>query len=305
MKRDYVNKMEELLSDNQTYVHLDRNPLSTVNSSNNRVIERIFFSFSKELKYKFKPITPRLPYMYGLVKTHKNNAMRPIISSVNSCSYRLSQWLSNILSPYVGTVFNAHIVNNVYLINKLKNITIDYPFTLVSFDVKSLFTNEPLEDLIDFMKDHFKECVFPVGLEDLLELIKLCVCDAKFCFNGKFYKQKFGLAMGNCLSPVCSNLYMEFFERNLLTTILPNHVKWFRYVDDVLCLWPKSMNLQSFLYDLNKFVPSIKFSVEVEQQNCLPFLDVLIIRKEDDFYLMFTESQRIFVPIFIFIRTIQ
>ena len=65
------------------------------------------------------------------------------------------------------------------------------------------------------------------------------------------------------------------------------------------------MNLQSFLYDLNNLVPSIKFSVEVEQQNCLPFLDVLIIRKEDDFYLMFTESQRIFVPIFIFIRTIQ
>ena len=53
--------------------------------------------------------------------------------------------------------------------------------------------------------------------------------------------------MGNCLSPVCSNLYIEFFERNLLTTILPNHVKWFRYVDDVLCLWPKLMNLQSFL----------------------------------------------------------
>ena len=64
-KRDYVNKMVELLSDNQTYVHLDRNPLSTVNSSHNRVIERIF-SFFKELKYQFKPITPRLPYMYGL-----------------------------------------------------------------------------------------------------------------------------------------------------------------------------------------------------------------------------------------------
>ena len=73
-KRDYVNKMEELLSDNQTYVHIGRNPLPTVN----RVIE-LFFSFSKELKYQFKPITHRSPYMHGLVKTHKNNAMRPIL----------------------------------------------------------------------------------------------------------------------------------------------------------------------------------------------------------------------------------
>ena len=70
----------------------------------------MFFSFSKELKYQFKPITPRLPYMYDPGKTH-------------------------ILSPYVGTVSNAHIVNNVDLINKLKNITINFPFTLVSFDV--------------------------------------------------------------------------------------------------------------------------------------------------------------------------
>ena len=92
---------------------------------------------------------------------------------------------------------------------------------------------------------------------------------------------------------ISSNLYMEVFEKNLLTIILPIYVKRFRCVDDVICLWPKSMNLWSSLHDLNNFVSSIKFSVEVEQQNCLPFLDVFIVRKEDDFYSMFTESQRI------------
>ena len=80
-------------------------------------------------------------------------------------------------------------MNYVNLINKLENITNDYPFTLVSFDVKSLFTNVPLEDLIDFMKYLFNECIFLVGLEYLLELIKLCVCDAKFCFNGEFIRK--------------------------------------------------------------------------------------------------------------------
>ena len=38
-------KWKSCLSDNQTYVHLDRNPLPTVNSSYNRVIERVFFIF--------------------------------------------------------------------------------------------------------------------------------------------------------------------------------------------------------------------------------------------------------------------
>ena len=85
--------------------------------------------------------------------------------------------------------------------------------------------------------------------------------------------------MGNCLSPVCSNLYMKFFEINLLTIIFPNHVKWFCYLNGLLCLWLKLMKFQFFLNDLNNLVPSIKFSVEVEQQNCLPYLDMLIIRK--------------------------
>ena len=107
-----------------------------------------------------------------------------------------------------------------------------------------MFTNVPLEDLIYFMKDYFKKCDFPVGLEDLLELIKLCVCDAKFCVLMESFISK-SLAW---LWEIVYHRYvvictLEFFERNLLTTILPNHVKWFLYVDDVLCLWPKSMNL--------------------------------------------------------------
>lgn len=277
-KLDYVSKMNDLLSDDNTYIKLNKDPLSQVKRQHNKTIDRIF-SFSKDLKIKFKPITPRLPYMYGLVKTHKpNHPMRPIISTRNSCSYNLSKWLANILTPFVGTISNSHIRNNVDLIDRLKNVNIDYSFKLVSFDVKSLFTVVPLLDLFEFMEDEFKEYVFPVSLSDLIELIKLCVCNSKFTFNDCFYEQKYGLAMGSCLSPVCSNLYMEFFEKNILSTILPDYVFWIRYVDDVLCLWPDSLNLDNFLVRLNSLVPSIKFSVEYEENGKLPFLDVLITR---------------------------
>ena len=109
-------------------------------------------------------------------------------------------------------------------------------------------------------------------IENLLKWINLCVCDKE---------------LGNSLSPVCSNLYMEFFERNILTTILPNHVKWFLYEDDVF-LWPKLTNLQSFLYDLNNLVPWIEFSKQIEKLNCLLFLDMLIRKNKMTFCSMFT-----------------
>ena len=47
------------------------------------------------------------------------------------------------------------------------------------------------------------------------------------------------------------------------------------YVDDILCIFPISNNADDFLITLNSKVPSINFTVELEDEQ-LPFLDVLI-----------------------------
>ena len=91
------------------------------------------------------------------------------------------------------------------------------------------------------------------------------------------------MAMGNPLSPVLSNLYMEFFETKFLPNILPHGVLWFRYVDDIFCIWPLAENVNSFLVTLNNLVPSIKFTIEEEVDLCLPFLDVSIFRTDTGF----------------------
>ena len=161
-------------------------------------------------------------------------------------------------------------------------MNVNYNYKLVSFDIKSLFANVTVDSLLHFMKNEFSDSVFPINIEDFIELIRLCVCGAKFSFEDEFFEQKFGLAMGNCLSPVCSNLYMKFFEKYLLRTlILPDNVIWYRYVDDVLCLWPE--DLDNFLSQLNNLVPSIEFSIEEEVDFKIPFLDVLIEREEHNF----------------------
>ena len=130
---------------------------------------------------------------------------------------------------------------------------------------------------LQFMKDEFSDGVFPINLDDFIELIRLCVCEAKFSFEDEFFEQKFDLAMGNCLSPVCSNLYMEFFEKYLLRTILPDDVIWYRYVVFM------AGRFRYFLCQLNNLVPSIEFSIEEEIYFKIPFLDVLIERVEHNF----------------------
>ena len=46
---------------------------------------------------------------------------------------------------------------------------------------------------------------------------------------------------------------------------------------------PCSFNIDNFLETLNNLHPSIKFKVEIENNNALPFLDTLVIRSEDGY----------------------
>ena len=102
--------------------------------------------------------------------------------------------------------------------------------------------------------------------------------DSKFSFNNLYYQQKFGLGIGNPLSPFLSNLYMEFLEKYLLIKIKDQKIIWFRYIDHVICCWPTFLCLVEFLRELHCLVTSIEFTYEIEVDNKLPFMDVLIHR---------------------------
>ena len=89
--------------------------------------------------------------------------------------------------------------------------------------------------------------------------------------------------MGSPLSPVLANLFMEYFECELLPT-LPNQPSfWARYVDDIIIFWPDNQNFQQFFARINSLVPSIKFSTEWEKEDVLPFLDMSIQRLTSGF----------------------
>uniref|UniRef100_A0AAR5QKP0 Reverse transcriptase domain-containing protein n=1 Tax=Dendroctonus ponderosae TaxID=77166 RepID=A0AAR5QKP0_DENPD len=86
--------------------------------------------------------------------------------------------------------------------------------------------------------------------------------------------------MGIPLSPVVANLFMEKFEETALSTAPLKPTIWYRYVDDTFMLWRLGReSLDIFLDHLNKRHPDIQFTMEVEQNHQLAFLDVLVSRE--------------------------
>ena len=103
-------------------------------------------------------------------------------------------------------------------------------------------------------------------IEGFLDLIRLCITATIFTFNGKYYKQQQGIAMGSPLAPALACLYMEFWESELLNTIPgPKPIFWVRYIDDILLQWPHSYeDFNIFLRNLNLLEDLINVQAEWE-----------------------------------------
>ena len=81
---------------------------------------------------------------------------------------------------------------------------------LVSFDVVSLFTKIPLDEAVKVIND--------VTDPETTKIAEVCLWSTFFSFQGEFYEQVSGAAMGSPLSPIVANLFMENFEKKALAS---------------------------------------------------------------------------------------
>ena len=81
-------------------------------------------------------------------------------------------------------------------------------------------------------------------------------------------------------SPVSANLVMEDIEQRALSIFRTPLWFWKRYVDDT---WTaiQPYTIEEFHQHLNSIEPSIQFGYEIEQNNQLPFLDILLNRQDN------------------------
>ena len=115
--------------------------------------------------------------------------------------------------------------------------------------------------------------------DEIHDLMYFCPNSTSFKWRDNHYQQLQDAAMGSSLSPVIANIFMEHFETTALQTLSQRPSLWFRYVDDTFVIWPHSRrDLDHFLAHINQHHPSIKFTMETEQNNSIPFLDVLVTK---------------------------
>ena len=155
---------------------------------------------------------------------------------------------------------------------------------MCSFDVSSLFTNVPLDETIQICLDKLYALANPPKLPRsvLKYLLVFATKRSHFVFNGQYYDQIDGVAMGSHLGPVLANIFMCDFEGKWVMNNGARPTIWFRYVDDTFTLLPNKDTAVQFLSYLNTRHKNIQFTSEFEQDREIPFLDVLINRQPNN-----------------------
>ncbi|XP_078357260.1 uncharacterized protein LOC144642142 [Oculina patagonica] len=175
-----------------------------------------------------------------LPKIHKNEV--PLRPIVSSIG-SITYEAATYLAVVIGPLTGKsehHIKNSTDFVQKIKDLEVLPSQKLVSFDVSALFTSIPTDEAV----------------------------------------RNKGTAIGSPISPIVAKLYMEHFERFVLSTTPNPPDIWYRYVDDTFTK-KHAANIDSFTQHINSINPHIKFTSEQEENGKLPFLDTFVHVNED------------------------
>jgi len=238
-------------------------------------------SFLSDIFSSLKRVSSQPAKLYGLPKVHKPNIpMRPILSTVASMNHSVAQALDKILKPLINS---PKVCKDTFsFVQEISQRTVSTQReTMVSFDVKSLFTMVPLEETIKLCVQLYTHEHGNNDQDLFEELLRLCVQNVPFMYDGEWWMQTDGVSMGSPLAPTLANIFMCYIEGQIEEHYSgPKPLYYTRYVDDTFAIFSSQNEIEPFLQFINTIHPNIEFTKEDELENKLSFLDVQIIRSQ-------------------------
>ena len=229
----------------------------------------------KALYEKLKPTGSQPPRLYGLAKVHKNNIpMRPVLSMPGSAYHQITKQVEERLSTVPECQINS---STKEISDKLNSIRLAENEELLSFDASSIYTYAPIIESINICADLlFRDSVKtpPIDKETFIQLAKIASCNVVMSAHDGYYQQIDGLAMGSSPAPHLANDWISRYDGS----IKGNSKLFTCYMDDIL-REIKRRETDQKLAEINNLHPNLSFTIELETDGTLPFLDMQLIQK--------------------------
>lgn len=287
-RTDYIHKMEDILSDFTKFTKLVHENAFALTIRIEDKINRFLRQMQKAQKisqcvYDNLMASGTAPgVLYGLAKIHKPNApLRPILAAYNTAMYKLAKFVVPLIDHLCHNSFTLR--NSYNFFEDIKSLRLPADSFMVSFDVKSLYTNIPVNEVIQLICDKVfsnEDLFHNFNRSEFNKLLHLTLADTPFYFNNTLYKQVDGLSMGNPAAPSLANVFLCDFEERAFDGCDPDFKPLFyrRYLDDTFVIFRNEGDGEKFFHYLNTLHPNMSFTMEKEVNKSLSFLDLTVIR---------------------------
>ena len=126
---------------------------------------------------------------------------------------------------------------------------------MMSYDVKALFTSVPTTQATNIIKklleqDQELQQRTLLSIDNIISLLEFCLKSTYFSFQGKYFEQLEGVAMGSPISSIVANLYIENFLAEAIRSAPHPPYLWKRFVDDIFTIIESSQK-NEFLEHIN------------------------------------------------------
>jgi len=246
-----------------------------------------FFSGSTREYLEASSLEKDIPQFHAIPKVHKELwTLRPIVPSHSWVTRRSSEVCDVALRELHRLKYPWVVDSSREVIKRLwkSDITRSDDIWLVTGDVEAFYTNVNIDGTIEQIKKDLVD--LPIssdynheGIPDLLDIVMNFNC---FTFQGRYFYQRNGIAMGTSCAPSFANVNLgqkEVFVEDIVN--LPKGPKkglifYVRYIDDIFLVYKGSRtDLQSLLNEMSQKFSPFKIGWEISSSlEAKPFLDM-------------------------------
>ena len=133
-----------------------------------------------------------------------------MVSFINSQTSVISSYLRRILSPVVRNTDYTN-KNSCKFADFTRDKILNAGDKLASFNIVLLFPKIPIDLVVKVAEERLKGDASlgqrtSLSVEDIIHLLSFCLKITQFTYNGTYYRQVFGTAMGSPVSAVIANI---------------------------------------------------------------------------------------------------
>ena len=291
MQREfYIQEALRQLNDTEYYRKIEEPVYPRTFETVNNILDRLAgngFLDRKQVDYLRPDENARPRTFYLLPKIHKDLNQwsipfrmppgRPIVSDCGSDSYGYSELLEHYLKP-LACEHPSYVKDTYDFLDKIRDLQVADDAMLVTFDVKSLYTNIDPEKGLLALDKIYEKSKHSIPFKETRDLLEICLKNNDFKFGDQWYLQIKGTAMGKRFAPHYANIFMANWEDEIFAKAKVHPTIYFRFFDDGFMIWERSQQeLDEFIMVMNSHDPSIQ--ITAERDICQgTFLDVTVFK---------------------------